>query len=72
MNAINRALDSKLGRKLRGVSVVDNAANPASAYSKARRGLGAPVRKNNQPADMQKRMDAAFKNTRTFGAPFKP
>lgn len=34
MNPLKAALDSKLGRKLRGISVVDNVKNLNSAYNK--------------------------------------
>lgn len=70
-NPLKSALDSKLGRKLRGVSMVNNATNPASAYSRVHRGLAVPRKQNTQPAEMQKRMDKAFKNTKVFGTPFQ-
>ena len=70
MNPIKAALDSKIGRKLRGVSVVDNASNPLSALNRQKR-LSPPNRMNPQNRAMEKDLNAAFKSDKVKGTPLR-
>ncbi len=72
-NILQKALNSKLGMKLQGKSVVDNAANPASAYSIAkRREAGASRGLSPQNQAMQKAIGNEFKGlNRVYGSPLK-
>ena len=74
MNPFKAALDSKLGRKLRGISVVDNAANPASAYNKVKRSMqSAGTGSNPQNRTLEKNLGKIYSKPagKTFGTPYK-
>lgn len=68
MNPLKKALDSKLGRYLTGTSVVDNAANPLSALNR-RKKLSPLNYESPQGKRQRNESEAAFNNTKVFGAP---
>lgn len=70
MNALRKALDSKLGRKLRGVSVVDNKANPLSALN-LNKAKASPSYQSPRNKQYEKDMNAAYKNDKVLGTPLR-